>query len=86
MQILALQEENRQLKRQVRHLTEVAESSERNIFTANADGDIVEMQRSRNARRWRRDIRTERRALPSFYSSAAYEHSVDGNAKGAADR
>ncbi|WP_421777936.1 heat shock protein transcriptional repressor HspR [Gardnerella sp. KA00747] len=82
MQILALQEENRQLKRQVRHLAEVAESSERNIFTANADGDIVEMQRSRNARRWRRDIRTERRALPSSYSSAAYEHSVDGSKPG----
>lgn len=82
MQILALQEENRQLKRQVRHLTEVAESSERNIFTANADGDIVEMQRSRNARRWRRDIRTERRALPSSYSSAAHEYSVDGSKPG----
>ncbi|MFP1676999.1 heat shock protein transcriptional repressor HspR [Gardnerella sp. Marseille-Q9691] len=80
MQILDLQEENRQLKRQVRHLTEAAESSERNIFAANADGDIVEMQRSRNARRWRRDIRTERRALPSSYSSSEYENASDNNA------
>ncbi|WP_421775940.1 MerR family transcriptional regulator [Gardnerella sp. KA00288] len=80
MQILDLQEENRQLKRQVRHLTEAAESSERNIFAANADGDIVEMQRSRNARRWRRDIRTERRALPSSYSSSEYAIASDNNA------
>ncbi len=78
MKILALQEENRQLKRQVRHLTEAAESSERNIFTANADGDIVEMHRSRNARRWRRDIRTERRALPSSYSVAEYAKAQKG--------
>ena len=74
MQILDLQEENRQLKRQVRHLLDSAESSERNIFAANADGDIVEMQRSRNARRWRRDILTERRALPSSYSSESYNN------------
>lgn len=80
MQILDLQEENRQLKRQVRHLTEAAESSERNIFAANADGDIVEMQRSRNARRWRRDIRTERRALLSSYSSSEYANASDNNA------
>ncbi|MFP1719972.1 heat shock protein transcriptional repressor HspR [Gardnerella sp. Marseille-Q9185] len=80
MQILDLQEENRQLKRQVRHLTEAAESSERNIFAANADGDIVEMQRSRNARRWRRDIRTERRALPSSYSLSEYASASDNNA------
>lgn len=80
MQILDLQEENRQLKRQVRHLTEAAESLERNIFAANADGDIVEMQRSRNARRWRRDIRTERRALPSSYSSSEYASASDNNA------
>ena len=80
MQILDLQEENRQLKRQVRHLTEAAESSERNIFAANADGDIVEMQRSRNARRWRRDIRTECRALPSSYSSSEYASASDNNA------
>ncbi len=80
MQILQLQEENRQLKRQVRHLSEAAESSERNIFAANADGDIVEMQRSRNARRWRRDIRAERRALPSSYSSREYSSANDNSA------
>lgn len=81
MQILALQEENRQLKRQVRHLIETAESSERNIFTANADGDIVEMQRSRNARRWRRDIRTEQRVLPSSYSSRMRQNGKENRAE-----
>lgn len=78
MQILALQEENRQLKRRVRHLTEIVESSEHNIFAANADGDIVEMHRSRNARHWRRDIRTERKALPSSYTSSASIHEKEG--------
>lgn len=78
MQILALQEENRQLKRRVRHLTEIVESSDRNIFAANADGDIVEMHRSRNARHWRRDIRTERKALPSSYTSSASIHEKEG--------
>lgn len=81
MQILALQEENRQLKRQVRHLIETAESSECNIFTANADGDIVEMQRSRNARRWRRDIRTEQRVLPSSYSSRMRQNGKENRAE-----
>lgn len=65
MQILSLQEENRQLKRQLRHMAERAESSERNIFAANAQGDIVEIMRSRNARNWRYDIHSECRALPS---------------------
>lgn len=68
IQILSLQEENRQLKRQLRHIEQRAESSERNIFAANAQGDIVEVLRSRNARNWRYDIHCERRALPSSKS------------------
>ena len=41
MRILALQEENRQLKRQVRHLIEEANCAERNIFTATVDGNKI---------------------------------------------
>lgn len=62
MQILALQEENRQLKRQLRAMNEANENS---IFAANSNGDIIEVQRSQNARHWRRDIRSEYRQLPS---------------------
>lgn len=35
------------------------------VFTAGRDGDIVEMQRSNSARRWRRDIHATVRELPS---------------------
>lgn len=73
MRILELQEENRQLKRQLRLMSMHAQGT--NIFTANSEGDIVEMQRSNNARRWRRDIRTERRALPGSYTRDTFEES-----------
>lgn len=59
--ILELQEENRQLKRQVRRLRADAEDS---VFAAGRDGSIVEMQRSNSARLWRRAIRTQMRELP----------------------
>lgn len=59
--ILNLQEENRQLRRQIRRLQAAGEES---VFTAGRDGDIVEMQRSNSARMWRRAIRTQMRALP----------------------
>lgn len=68
MRILELQEENRQLKRQVRRLVDEAESAERNIFAASADGNIVEVQRSQRAKDWRRDIRVPQRELPSSYA------------------
>lgn len=58
--ILALQEENRQLRRQVRRLRKPAGSS---IFAADADGDIVEVQRSRRARMWRREIHAHAREI-----------------------
>lgn len=69
MRILELKEENRQLKRQLRRLRDEAESSARNIFAANADGDVFEVQRSRNARHWRSDIKTVRKELPSSSST-----------------
>ncbi|KAB8291951.1 heat shock protein transcriptional repressor HspR [Bifidobacterium avesanii] len=58
--ILALQEENRQLRRQVRRLRKPAGSS---IFAADADGDIVEVQRSRRARMWRHEIHAHAREI-----------------------
>ncbi|MBM6700052.1 helix-turn-helix transcriptional regulator [Bifidobacterium pullorum subsp. saeculare] len=60
--ILALQEENRQLRRQVRRLQHETEDC---VFAAGRDGDIVEMRRSGSARTWRRSIRRRPRALPS---------------------
>lgn len=60
--ILALQEENRQLKRQVRRMQMDDGDS---VFAAGRDGSIVEMQRSASARNWRRAIHTHARELPS---------------------
>ena len=75
MRILELQEENRQLKRQVRRLVDEAASAERNIFAASADGNIVEVQRSQRAKDWRRDIRVPQRELPSSYARGANGYS-----------
>lgn len=60
--ILALQEENRQLRRQIQRLGTPSGSS---IFAADTDGGIVEMQRSEKARMWRREIHVNVRELPS---------------------
>lgn len=60
--ILELEEENRQLRRHLKRLTERSGST---VFTANSDGDVVEMQRSEHARQWRRDIQVRSRVLPS---------------------
>ncbi|RSX51307.1 MerR family transcriptional regulator [Bifidobacterium goeldii] len=60
--ILELQEENRELRRQVRRLNMPAGSS---VFAADADGGIEEIQRSRRARMWRHQIRVRTRELPS---------------------
>lgn len=63
--ILSLEEENRELRRQVERLRRPAGSS---VFAADADGDIVEIERSRRARMWRRQIQVDavscRRASP----------------------
>ena len=58
--ILTLEEENRQLRRQVRRLRRPAGSS---IFAADADGDIVDLQRSRRARMWRHEIHAHAREI-----------------------
>lgn len=60
--ILELEEENRNLRRQVARMRKPEGSS---VFAADADGGIVEIQRNRSARRWRQQIHVDPRALPS---------------------
>ena len=60
--ILSLEEENRELRRQVERLRKPAGSS---VFAAATDGDIVEIERSRRAHMWRRQIQVNARQLPS---------------------
>ena len=64
--ILELEEENRELRRQVERLRKPAGTS---VFAADADGGIVEVERSRRARMWRHQIRVDMRQLPSRDSS-----------------
>lgn len=60
--ILALAEENRQLRRQLRRSRQAEDSS---LFAAAADGRVVEIKRSRRARLWRQEISHQyRRDLP----------------------
>ncbi|WEV70147.1 helix-turn-helix transcriptional regulator [Bifidobacterium sp. ESL0775] len=68
--ILDLQEENRQLRREVRRLERPRGSS---VFAADSDGDITEIQRSRQARRWRHDVQAHTRELPGrpYYANDA---------------
>lgn len=60
--ILELEEENRELRRQVARLRRPSGSS---VFAADADGGIVEIEQNRSARKWRRQIHVDQRALPS---------------------
>lgn len=60
--ILELQEENRDLRRQVKRLSMPAGTS---VFAADADGGIEEIQRSHRARMWRRQIHVRTRELPA---------------------
>ncbi len=73
--ILKLEEENRELRRQVERLRKPAGTS---VFAADADGGIVEVERSRRARMWRHQIRVDMRQLPSRDSS---EISREGDGK-----
>lgn len=59
--ILSLEEENRELRRQIERLRKPAGSS---VFAADADGGIVEIQQSRRARMWRHQIQVNTRQLP----------------------
>ncbi len=73
--ILELEEENRELRRQVDRLQKPEGSS---VFAADADGGIVEIERSRRARMWRRQIQADTRQLPSR-RSAESERSERGD-------
>jgi MerR family transcriptional regulator, heat shock protein HspR len=64
--ILELEEENRELRRQVDRLQKPEGSS---VFAADADGGIVEVERSRRARMWRHQIQVDARQLPSRRSA-----------------
>lgn len=53
--ILELQEENRQLRREVKRLQRPRGSS---VFAADREGGITEIQHSRQARRWRHEVQS----------------------------
>lgn len=73
--ILELEEENRELRRQIARMRKPEGSS---VFAADADGDIVEIERERSARRWRRQIQVDPRALPSRSDYDDYDDDTDG--------
>ncbi|WEV65917.1 helix-turn-helix transcriptional regulator [Bifidobacterium sp. ESL0764] len=79
--ILELQEENRQLRREVKRLERPRGSS---IFAADSDGDITEIQRSRQARRWRHDVQARTRELPGrpYYANDATNEAANPYASG----
>ena len=58
--ILELEEENRQLRRQVRRLSKPQD----NIFAADAEGQVVSVPRAGSARTWRASIQVRVRELP----------------------
>lgn len=66
--ILDLQEENRQLRREVKRLDKPEGSS---IFAADTEGGITEIQRSRQARLWRHEIHVRTRELTAGYEAMA---------------
>ena len=65
--ILVLEEENRQLRREVKRMQTGDQES---VFAAGRDGNIVEVQRSNRARLWRNAIRRETRELPGRDTAA----------------
>lgn len=74
--ILELEEENRQLRREVKRMqTNGGES----VFAAGRDGNIVEVQRSNRARLWRNAIRRETRELPGRQAAATAQNGVYGS-------
>lgn len=62
MRIMALEEENEKLRA---HIAQLTAPQQQSIFTANPEGDIVQMRRSRHMKHWRAQLRTEPRELPS---------------------
>jgi len=100
--ILELEEENRELRRQVERLGEPARArggapvfldgqlrggggcrkpAGSSVFAADADGGIVEVERSQRARMWRRQLRADARQLPSRESVRA-ERAEEGDDMG----
>ena len=65
--ILVLEEENRQLRREVKRMQTGDQES---VFAAGRDGNIVEVQRSNRARLWRNAIHRETRELPGRDTAA----------------
>ena len=83
--ILELEEENRELRRQVERLRRQVERLRKpagsSVFAADADGGIVEVERSQRARMWRRQLRADARQLPSRESVRA-ERAEEGDDMG----
>ncbi|MEE1296078.1 MAG: helix-turn-helix transcriptional regulator [Bifidobacterium sp.] len=61
MRILELEEQNRELRREVAQLRYEDGVS---VFTADTDGGIAQMRRSHRGRHWRQQVPVDRRALP----------------------
>ena len=78
--ILELEEENRELRRQVERLG-LRKPAGSSVFAADADGGIVEVERSQRARMWRRQLRADARQLPSRESVRA-ERAEEGDDMG----
>ena len=55
----------------------IARPAGSSVFAADADGDIVEIERSRRARMWRRQIQVDARQLPSRESVEAARVAAD---------
>lgn len=69
--ILDLQEENQQLRRELKWLQTPKGSS---IFAADAQGGITEVQRSRQARLWRHEIQVRTRELVAGSNDSDADH------------
>ncbi|OZG64949.1 MerR family transcriptional regulator [Bifidobacterium aquikefiri] len=61
--ILALQEENRQLRREIRRMRVPSGSS---VFAAGRNGEVIEVQRSERARLWRHETHRNDEELVAF--------------------
>ena len=77
--ILVLEEENRQLRREVKRMQTGDQES---VFAAGRDGNIVEIQRSNRARLWRNAIRRETRELPGRDTAADIAAGATGDSNG----
>ena len=77
--ILVLEEENRQLRREVKRMQTGDQES---VFAAGRDGNIVEVQRSNRARLWRNAIRRETRELPGRDTAADIAAGATGDSNG----